>query len=512
MGKKNRDGEKGIKTRTDPASNLDGNFISPIHSRGDLSFKNIKEVLQKSRYAQILLALTAIGLFLRMYNLGYNSLWLDEATTLMVSQASLADIWQTSLSGEFHPPLFHWITHIMLTFGQSEVILRLVPVIFGTLSIPVFYGIGKELRDRNVGILSATLLTVSSFGIFYSQEARAYSMVLFAFSLAVYFYLRALRTNEVADWVLFGFFSAVGVWTHYYALIGIGMIYLHAIIALRKKLKKSVGEAKNLLISVGVMTLISLPLLVVVIQRYFALSSSPPTYGVLGPILIQETIIRFSGGYSSFSWLIAGVYFLLMAAGLVFLFSEDREKALLCTMLLVLPLIVSIILSSKITMNPRYLIYLLPIYFSMIAMAYPLLFKLIPNRNLVYATVLVIFLINVPLLTEYHSSYVKEDWRGFAGIIQSKTQDGDLVVLVPGYMSQPFDYYYSNATDGTIENGGYTGADLESYHESKGNSTMYLVVTGDISAANPQGDALAWMSEHAKIVEQRTGIYLFVVG
>ncbi len=163
-------------------------------------------------------------------------------------------------------------------------------------------------------------------------------------------------------------------------------------------------------------------------------------------------------------------------------------------------------------MNPRYLVYLLPVFFSMIAMAHPLLYKLVPNRNLVYAVVLVIVLINAPLLSEYHSSYVKEDWRGFAGIVQSKTLDGDLVVLAPAYMSQPFNYYYSNVTDKTIETGGYTGEELDSFYKAKGNSTMYLVVTGDISAANPKGDALAWMNEHTKIIDQRTGIYLLVAG
>lgn len=512
MGKKREDREKGSKSHTDQDTSLDGDFISPIHSPGDLTVENIGTVLKNSRYTQIVLALMALGLFLRFYHLDYNSLWLDEATTLYVSKASLLEIWQTSLSGEFHPPLFHWITHLMLTFGQSEVILRVVPAIFGILTIPVFYLIGKEMHDRNVGVISAALLTVSYFGIFYSQEARAYSMVLFVFSLVFLFYLRALRTNVLSEWVLFGFFSAVAIWTHYYSLIGIGVIYLHATISLRSKIRQGVHEVKNPLIGLGVMTVIGLPLLVVVVQRYFALTSTPPSYGVLGPILIQETLVRFSGGYASFSWLIAGVYLVLMAAGIIFLFSEDRNKTLLCGMLLVLPLVISIILSAKMTMNPRYLIYLLPIYFCMIAMAYPLLYKLIPNRNLIYAVVLVILLINAPLLSEYYSSYVKEDWRGFAGIIASKTQDGDRVFLAPGYMMQPFDYYYSNATDKTIQSGGYTGSDIESFYQEKGNHTMYLVVTGDIAAANPNGDALAWMNEHTKIIDQHTGIYLLVTG
>jgi len=39
------------------------------------------------------------------------------------------------------------------------------------------------------------------------------------------------------------------------------------------------------------------------------------------------------------------------------------------------------------------------------------------------------------------------------------TVEGDLIVVLPPYMSQPLDYYYSNATDGTIELGANTGED-----------------------------------------------------
>ena len=510
MGKKREDRGKGNKTHEDQEFNLDGDFRSPVISVRDLTFENLKSVLLHSRYVQILLSLTLIGFFLRFYHLGYNSIWLDEATTFYQAKTSFLDIWQTSVTGEFHPPLFDWITHIMLTFGQSEVILRLVPAVLGVLAIPVFYLIGKEYRDKNVGIISAALLTFSYFGIFYSQEARAYSMVLFFFSLAILFYLRALRTNELSQWALFSVFAAISVWSHYYTLIGLVVIFLHAVISLRNQLRVRILNGKNMVIGAGLIFLLSLPLFLLVFERYAALSASAPTYGVLGPILFQDTFTRFSGGYAPDALFITVIYLLIMVVGLVFLFSENKDKFLLSAMLLVLPLVASVILSSKITMNPRYLIYLLPVYFTTIAMSYPVLLKLIPNKKMLYTIVILIGIMNAPLLIGYYSGYVKEDWRGFAGTVQSNTHAGDLVVLSPGYILQPFNYYYSNATDNTLEGGAYTGKDLDALYLTKGNNSMYLVVTGDIQAANPNGDALAWIKEHTKLVSQNTGIYLFV--
>jgi hypothetical protein len=85
-----------------------------------------------------------------------------------------------------------------------------------------------------------------------------------------------------------------------------------------------------------------------------------------------------------------------------------------------------------------------------------------------------------------------------------------MVVVVPGYVSQPFNYYYSNATDQTLEFGVSTAKDLDAINAGKGNSSAYFIVTGDISAANPDGDAIAWLNDHTKPLGQNTGIYLFV--
>ena len=465
-------------------------------------------MLVHSRYAQSLIILTLIGFFLRFYNLGFNSLWLDEASTLGMSKGSFETIWITTLSGDFHPPLFHWIEHVMLVFGQSEVVLRFIPALLGTLTIPVFYLIGKEFRDRNVGFICAALLTVSYFGIFYSQEAYSYSMVLFVFSLVLLFYFRALRTNETSQWLLFGLFSAIAVWTHYYVLIGLFVIYLHALIALREKLKNGIHEGKKILVALGTMTVLILPLIFVVLERYQTLTASPPTYGVLGPVLIQETFIRFSGGYSSFSWPIAIVYLFLMFGGFLYLYLEDRNKCLFSAMFLVLPLIISVIVSSRMTMNPRYLIYLMPIFFVLVAASYPIILRFIPNKKLLYAFIILIFAINAPLLFGYYTSFTKEDWRGFSDIVQNVTKDGDLIVVVPGYISQPFSYYYNNATDRTIQIGAYSRKELDNIYRMKGNNSIFYIVTGDITASNPDGDVLAWLNDKSRLETQHTGIYL----
>jgi len=478
--------------------------LKSFGSLKDFNTTTLTELL-KSRYIQIVLILTVIGAFLRFYHLDFNSLWLDEASTLTLSKPSFIEIWNISLTGDFHPPLYHWVEHVMLTFGQSEFVLRFVSALLGTLTIPVVYLIGKEFRDRNVGIIAAALMTVSYFGIYYSQEAYSYAMVLFVFSLVLLFYLRAIRTDTRTDWILFGIFSALAFWTHYYVLIPLVVLYLHALITIRERLKSGISEIKNIVIALVTMTVLIIPLIFIVVERYVTLTAEPPTYGILGPVLISETFFRFSG----FNWYLTAVYLLLMVAGFVYLIQKDRNKCLFSLMFLILPLVASVLISARMTMNPRYLIYLLPVFFVMIALSYPLLHKFVPDKKLVYGFIALIVVINAPGLFGYYTSFQKEDWRGFAGALETATNPGDIVVVAPGYIIQPLTYYYSNTTDATILTGGYTAEELKAPYLMKGNNRVFYVVTSDLLAANPEGDAMRWLQDNTQFEGQYTGIYLF---
>jgi len=222
MGKKRENRVKKSDAQTDSECNLDGEFRTPVQSYRDLTLENIKTVLSRSRYMQLLLSLTLIGFFLRFYNLGNNSLWLDEASTLTIAVKSIPGIWQATTSGEFNPPLFYWIEHVMLMFGNTEVILRFIPAFLGFLTIPLIYLVGREFVDRNVGIIAAAAFAFSPFLIYYSQEARAYSMMLFFVTFSMVFYFRALKNNNIEDWAFFGILSALAFWSHFYALVIIG--------------------------------------------------------------------------------------------------------------------------------------------------------------------------------------------------------------------------------------------------------------------------------------------------
>ncbi|MCK9307894.1 MAG: glycosyltransferase family 39 protein [Methanoculleus sp.] len=505
MGRKQeRRAKREVYTHND-GGDLDAGIPTPARS-DTFTLDTVVTSLKTSRYVQVLLGLTLVGFLLRVYNLGGNSLWLDEASTLAFARQSLIGIWESTAGGEFNPPLFYWLEHGMLLFGESEFVLRLLPALLGVLTIPVVYLIGKEFRDKNIGLIAAALLAFSPFHIFYSQEARAYAPMLFFFSLALLFYVQASRSNETRSWVLFGVFSAVAFWMHFYAIVPVAVLILHALVTRAGEIRSDVRSARNLVLSVVTFVVASLPLLVVTINLFLVRTSSAPTFGIQGPDVIYQTLLQVSG----FSDLILVPFIVLFLIGVAYTWREDRDGALLLIFMMVLPLAASLVLSSRMPMVPRYLIYLLPVYVIGIASAYPGLYALVRDRRAVYLAVAAAMLISTPFLATYYTTPQKNDWRGFSAELGGATGEGDLVVVLPPYMAQPLDYYYSNATDRTLELGATTREDLEAIRDQYPDRRAFYVVTTDIFAADPSGEAAGWLEENTQAAGEQTGIYLFV--
>jgi len=507
MGKKREDREKGKKARGDSECNLDGEYKIPVRSFRDLTAGNIREAVLHSRYLQILLSLTIIGAILRFYNLGFNSLWLDEATTYNIAIKSIPDIWQVTAGGEFNPPLFHWAENVMLMLGNNEVILRFLPALLGVLTIPLFYLVGKEFFDRNVGIIAAAGCAFSPFLIYYSQEARAYSMTFFFVALGTLFFMKGLKSSRLTNWALFGVFFALAFWTHFYAFVMIAALVLYALIVLAPRMPAELNKVKMLLTGGAIFIILCLPLIIVTIKLFAIRTAYSPTYGIQGLGIITETFTQISG----FNTLSIIVLLVLFAVGSIQAFFVDKNKALFLVLLTILTFVISYVLSFKMPMLPRYLIFLSLVLFIGSAMSYRAFYSLWNSKAIVYMMMAVMVLISVPVLANYYSAYSKEDWRGFSGILTEKGAPGDMVIIVPGYIAQPLNYYYSSQKAGTKEYQATTGTDLEKIYSGKGNSTMFFVVTGDINAANPNGDALVWIENNTHFAGEDStgGIYLF---
>jgi len=174
----------------------------------------------------ILLALTGIGAFLRIYGLELQSLWYDELCTWRDSRSpSTAEIWETMRSDK-HPPgylilMFYW----QKVFGSSEAALRAPAAFSGILSIPAIYLLGKDLYSRSEGLIAATLLTLAWIPVRYSQEARAYALLVLIAIVSTWLLIKIVRHLDEdqrlrpIESVAYVLISVTASYLHYFGVV-----------------------------------------------------------------------------------------------------------------------------------------------------------------------------------------------------------------------------------------------------------------------------------------------------
>ena len=143
--------------------------------------------------------ITLVGGGLRVLLLAKNGLWLDEAFSVWLVNHRVADMLEWIIRIDSHPPLYYLLLHSWVALkGDTPYYTRLLSALFGIATIPVIYLIGKRMSGAMVGLSAAVLLAFSTFNIFYAQEARMYTLLMFNASVAIYALVRLLTDPRSA--------------------------------------------------------------------------------------------------------------------------------------------------------------------------------------------------------------------------------------------------------------------------------------------------------------------------
>ncbi|MBM3189358.1 MAG: hypothetical protein FJZ90_11630 [Chloroflexi bacterium] len=161
----------------------------------------------------------------RLYGIRVESLWLDEATSLMLARMDLPTLVRWT-AGDIHPPLYYALLHFWIGLGESEAILRGLSALAGMLNVLVIYGLGRALFDGTCGLIGASLLALNPFHVWYSQETRMYAWGAFLFSASALSALAYWRRPGGALLVCHVLATIAGLYTHYYATFAILLVNL----------------------------------------------------------------------------------------------------------------------------------------------------------------------------------------------------------------------------------------------------------------------------------------------
>ena len=120
----------------------------------------------------LLLGVVVLGAALRAWRLGAQPLWADEGFSWVWAHLPQSAIWGDAAPFETHPPLFYSLQRLWLTFGDSEAAMRSLPALFGILTVPLVFWLGRLVGGTRVGLVAALLAATSPPLVAYSQEAR----------------------------------------------------------------------------------------------------------------------------------------------------------------------------------------------------------------------------------------------------------------------------------------------------------------------------------------------------
>lgn len=399
----------------------------------------------------LLLLIFLLGLALRIYNLGAESIWYDEAISIAVAKLGLIDqISWSFLQNDNNPPLYYEFMHFWVwIFGDSEFATRLPSALFGSFSIIAIYMIGKLVFNKKAGLLAALILATSIFHIKYSQEARAYSLLAFLTLVSFYYYLKIISSDRRSYFWGYLISSILMIYSHYYGFLILAaqnIFFFGNYLKTRNLGLLSLRKWLTYQIILGVLYLPGFVLFVkhtVAIQGGFWLAE-PSLAGVAG------TFIIYSG--STVLCLVLVICSLLsflslkpvkgqLAKGLNSneLPLSGSNRLYLLLLWLFIPILLPFILSQFSTpvLLYRYTIGASLAFYLLAAIGICITGK----RAVMIIISLLILALSYVNLEEYYNTVDKYQWRETISYIEDNASSGDYVTVYPIFVIEPANYY-----------------------------------------------------------------------
>jgi hypothetical protein len=192
----------------------------------------------RGRELQVLGGIVAVAAVARFAGLDEQSFWYDEAVTVGLLEMDFGDMLDRIPESESTPPLYYAVAWLWANvLGTGEAGLRSLSALCGTAFIPVIYAIGARAVGPRVGLVGAALAALNPLLVWYSQEARAYSLLVLLAGLSFLFFIRLLTGDpRRRTLVLWAVVSALALATHYFAafLVAIEAVWLLSTAANRR--------------------------------------------------------------------------------------------------------------------------------------------------------------------------------------------------------------------------------------------------------------------------------------
>ncbi|MDP3698762.1 MAG: glycosyltransferase family 39 protein [Nanoarchaeota archaeon] len=406
------------------------------------------------------LAIILLGAgILRLYDLGEESLWLDECFTLDYASKPVNLLIET-LKKDVHPIGYYLPQHLLMEyFGYSEISLRILSVFFGVLTVFLTFLLARKIFSWKEGLLAAFLVSISYTSVLYSQEAKMYSMFAAFFLLSLLSFIAFMKKPSVLNTLFFSVSVALLLYTHIISLaILAGYIVFYSTGYFFKQKKKDTVSpffqrqifSPKFFLALLMVFLLFLPWL-----NILAFYQLPLLYKSLGGKLIEKLgfdLLPLAVVVAAFLGLFYFITLYLVMADKINLnilighlkriftyFSNQKIISLLLLSFIMMDLIWSRYFFSSVHII-RFGFFLLPLGYILLSR---ILLRIKQNSLATGFFILIVISASAELYT-YYDIDSKEQFHEAAEYIESHATSADVLFLHRATIAKLcFDYYYS---------------------------------------------------------------------
>lgn len=432
--------------------------------------------MNKQRTFFLLVLVTLVAFGLRVFDLAKQSFWYDEAFSVYLARFDLGTI-TARTAADIQPPLYYYLLNLwMAVAGDSEFAVRFLSLVFGVLTVPLVYVLARRLFNSTAALFAALIATFSALYLWYSQEARMYTLITFLGLLSGYALVRALAPSPVAKragarwWLVFALANIAAIYTHYFAfaLLAFQFLYAFYIIASRRA---PLHALRNLVVAFAAILVAFLPWVPFMLNRlgedasYFRgdLKLDEAVRHILINFSVGESVLENIAQYIAVGWLVVLVLVLL-----AYLLSNRKSDSrtnpfsasgglVFSILYLVIPLALLLFLFSRNPkFNARYLMLASPGLYLLLGAGLASLWRFMQSRRMIARVVsgaLLVLTFGFLLATSLYAvtnayfdpAFTKADFRGVANFISANAQGDEAIILTSGHLFPAFDYYYRDA-------------------------------------------------------------------
>ena len=395
-------------------------------------FSNNSEKITNRLWLYFLI-IVLINIAFKIIYLGYSSFWFDEIVSLESAWLDFGHIKHVS-EWDNNPPFYYYCLSVWVKlFNDSEFCVRLLSVIFSSLSAGVLFLLANKFFNKIAAIIASFLYLSNNFLYFYSHEARAYALIGLLVLVSSYLFLSFREKNSWKQICILGLINFLIAYTHYIAGIVIAFELLLMFFYFDKQQKIKFSYSILITIALVLVRFTKKQFLLI-----FAFNSPRSVFWLKKSefFYFQEVLSEFL-----FNYYLIFPLLIVIILGIITSYKSKKKKLQFSTVYFVIVGFGSIIciylLGLKVSIFlDRYLIFAVPFIYILIAFTFSQ-FK----NNYVGVILSVLFFIYFSSKIDY-KTLKPMDYKNAVGFIKYIKTENDLVIVKQRAVPSLFGYYY----------------------------------------------------------------------